>query len=153
MRAICYWFVYYTFGYYVTVHLALARATLVMHDRHLVDALVDPRRYRYGGPSWLLRLIWRLAPKPDLVILLDAPPEVLQARKQEVHVEESARQREAYLSLVRTMGNGHVVDAARPLKWVVGDVNDIILRHLTTRIARRFRLEQNALSATQRCPQ
>jgi thymidylate kinase len=138
VRAVLYWLVYNTLGYYVTVRLALARSTLVMHDRHLVDALVDPRRHRYGGPLWLLRLIWRLIPKPDLVILLDAPPGVLQARKQEVPFEETARQREAYLSLMETMKNGHVVDAARPLELVVGDVNDIILRHLTMRIARRF---------------
>jgi len=145
VRAVLYWFVYNTFGHYVTVHLALARSTLVLHDRHLVDALVDPRRYRYGGPLWLLRLVWRLVPKPDLVILLDAPPGVLQARKQEVPFEETARQREAYLSLIKTMKNGHVVDAARPLEHVVGDVNDIILRYLATRVARRFGLAQNSL--------
>jgi len=145
LRAVFYWFAYYTFGYYVTVHLALARNTLVLHDRHFVDALVDPWRYRYGGPLWLLRLIWRLVPKPDLVILLDAPPGVLQARKQEVPFDETARQREAYLSLMGTIRNGHVVDAARPLEMVVGDVNDIILGYLATRIARRFGLAQNSL--------
>ena len=140
-----YWFVYYTFGY-VNLHLALARSTLVLNDRHFVDILVDAKRYRYGGPLWLMRLIWRLIPKPDLIILLDAPPEVLQARKQEVSFEETARQRRAYLSLVRTMGNGHVVDATQSLEHVAGDVSDIILRHLTTRIARRFGLEQNVPS-------
>jgi thymidylate kinase len=145
LRAVFYWFAYYTFGYYVTVHLALARNTLVLHDRHFVDALVDPWRYRYGGPLWLLRLMWRLIPKPDLIILLDAPPGVLQARKQEVPFEETARQREAYLSLMGTMRNGYVVDAARPLEMVVGDVNGIIMRHLTTRIARRLGLGQNVL--------
>jgi thymidylate kinase len=145
VRAILYWSVYNTLGYYVTVRLALGRSTLVMHDRHFVDALVDPRRYRYGGPLWLLRLIWRIVPKPDLLILLDAPPAVLQARKQEVPFEESARQREAYLSLMQTMKNGYVVDAARPLEYVVGDVNDIVLRHLAARVARRFGLAQNSL--------
>jgi len=118
-------------------HHAFARSTLVLHDRHLVDAFVDPRRHRYGGPLWLLRLIWRLIHKPDLVILLDAPPGVIQARKQEVPFEETARQREAYLSLIETMKDGHVVDAARPLERVISDVNDIILRHLAARIARR----------------
>jgi thymidylate kinase len=142
VRAVLYWFAYYTFGY-VTVRLALARNTLILHDRHLVDTLVDSRRYRYGGPLWLLRLLWRLVPKPDLIILLDAPPGVLQARKQEVPFEESARQREAYLSLVGTMKNGHIVDAARPLEQVVGDVNEIILRHLATRIVRRVGLGQD----------
>ncbi len=137
-----YWFVYYTFGY-VKLRLALARSTLVLNDRHFVDILVDRKRYRYGGPSWLMRLIWRLIPKPDLIILLDAPPEVLQARKQEVSFEETARQRNAYLSLARTLENGHVVDASRALERVAGDVSDIILRHLTVRVARRFGLEQN----------
>jgi thymidylate kinase len=141
-RAVFYWFVYYTLGYCVTVRLALARATLVLHDRHLIDAVVDARRYRYGGPLWLLRLIWRLVPKSDLVILLDAPPDVLQARKQEVPFAETARQREAYLAFVGIMKNGHVVDAARPLTQVVGDVNDIILRYLTARIAPCPGLEQ-----------
>jgi thymidylate kinase len=149
-RAVLYWFVYHTFGYYVTVHLALASSTLVLHDRHLVDTLVDSRRYRYTGPSWLLRLIWRLIPKPDLVILLDAPAEVLQARKQEVPFEETTRQRQAYLSLVGTIRNGHVVDAARPMEQVIGEVNDIILRQLTTRIAQRFGLAPCACSQKQR---
>ncbi len=143
-RACGYWFIYYTLGYYVTVHLALARDTLVLHDRHLVDALVDPLRYRYGGPAWLLRLLWRLARKPDLVVLLDAPPEVLQARKQEVPFEETARQREAYRALVGAMGNGRVVDAGRPLEQVAGDVTDLVLRHLGTRNARRLGLGGNA---------
>ncbi len=56
----------------------------MLNDRHFLDILVDQRRYRYGGPLWLLRLIRRLIPKPDLVNLLDAPPKVLQARKQEL---------------------------------------------------------------------
>jgi thymidylate kinase len=132
-----FWFVYYTFGY-VMRHLALARSTLVLNDRHFVDILVDPKRYRYGGPLWLLRLIWRVIPRPDLVVLLDASPEVLQARKQEVSFAETARQRRAYLSLVRSMGNGHVVDATQSLDQVTRDVSDIILRHLAMRIARRF---------------
>jgi thymidylate kinase len=140
-RALLYWFVYYTAGYYLTVHPTLARSTLVVHDRHLVDALVDPKRYRYAGPRWLLRFLWRLVPKPDLVILLDAPAALLQARKQEVAFEETARQCNAYRALLTSLPNGHTVDAARPLEQVVGEVDAIILRHLSTRIRRRFRLE------------
>ena len=137
-----YWFVYYTLGY-VNLHLALARSTLVLNDRHFVDILVDARRYRYGGPLWLTRLIWQLIPKPDLIILLDAPPEVLRARKQEISYEEIARQRGVYLSMVRTMQNGRVVDASQSFEHVAGQVSDIILQHLAMRIARRFGLQQN----------
>ena len=83
-RALGYWLLYYILIYPVAVRLALARSSLVMHDRHMVDALVDPRRYRYAGPAWPLHLVWRVVPRPDLIVLLDAPPEVLQSRKQEV---------------------------------------------------------------------
>jgi thymidylate kinase len=144
MRALCYWFVYYLVCYRTTLRLHLAHSTLVLHDRHLVDALVDPKRYRYSGPMWLLRLIWWFVPRPDLIILLDAPPEVLQARKQEVSFEESARQREAYRSLVGRMANGHIVDAAQPLQRVVADVTDIILQCLATRTANRLGLDRTA---------
>jgi thymidylate kinase len=142
VRAVLYWLPYYTLGY-LSVHLSLARNALIVHDRHMVDALVDPVRYRYGGPPWLLHLLWRLVPKPDLVILLDAPAGVVQARKQEVPFEETVRQRKDYLSLVATMRNGRVVNAAQPLEYVIRDVNDVIVQYLTTRTARRFELEHN----------
>ena len=149
VRAVGYWFPYATLGHLFTVHVALAQASLVLHDRHIVDVLVDPRRYRYTGPSWLLRFIWRLVPKPDLVFLLDAPAEVLQARKQEVPFEETARQREAYLSLLQTLANGHVISAARPLDQVVGEVSSVILKHLAARARRPLGLEQGGLPADQ----
>ncbi len=143
IRAVLYWFGYYGPGYFVTTHLELARGFLVVHDRHLVDCLVDPRRYSYGGPPWLVRLIWRIVPKPSLVILLDAPPEVMQARKQEVAFLETARQREAYRSLVGSMSYGRVVDVSRPLDQVTHNVDDIILQQQSARVARRLGLQQN----------
>jgi thymidylate kinase len=127
VRAVCYWLVYYLVFHSTAIRLQLARSTLVLHDRHLVDTLVDPKRYRYSGPLWLLRLIWRFVPEPDLVILLDAPPEVLQSRKQEVSSAESDRQRKAYRSLVGSMANGRIVDAARPLDEVVHAVEGLLL--------------------------
>jgi thymidylate kinase len=138
LRAVLYWFVYYSPGYWLTVHKDLAGSRLVVHDRHLVDCLVDPRRYRYSGPAWLLRLLWRFTPQPDLVILLDAPAEVIQARKQEVPPAETARQAAAYRALVAGMPQGRIVDAARPLAEVVGSINELILDFLSRRAARQL---------------
>ena len=89
-------------------------------------------------PEWLLRLICRLAPNPDVVILLDAPAETLHARKQEVPLEETARQLDAYRALVEPLRNGYVADASRPREAVASNVCDILLHHLTTRTARRL---------------
>jgi thymidylate kinase len=135
----CYWLLDFGLGYWVRVRPALVRSTLVVYDRYLPDAAADPHRYRFAGPTWLVRLIGRLVPPADLTIVLDAPPEILRRRKQEVTPAETARQREAYRSLV--MGQkGHVVDASQPLEAVVTQIETIVLEFLANRAARRLRL-------------
>jgi thymidylate kinase len=135
MRA-AYWFAYQTLGF-LTLRVALGRSTLVLFDRHFVDILVDQKRYRYGGPIGLLRLLWRLIPKPDLIILLDAPTEVLHSRKQEVPFEVTASQRNAYLALIRILRNGHIVDASQSPAHVADAVEEVILKYAAERLRRR----------------
>lgn len=138
-----YWFAY-ALGSELVLRITVARSTLVLYDRHFVDILVDAKRYRYGGPQWILDLIWRFMPKPDLVILLDAPAEVLQQRKQEVPFEETARQRNAYLSLMRQIKNGHIVDASRSREQVADQVVQVIARYLSNRIDRHLGFDADA---------
>ena len=114
--------------------------TLDIWDRYYHDLLVDPLRYRYGGPMWLARWIGKIVPRPDLWIVFDAPTEVLQARKQEVSFAETARQRQGYLDLARGMNNAVVVDASQPLEKVVGDVIRAIVEFMAERAQRRFGL-------------
>lgn len=95
---------------------------VVLYDRYHADLLIDPRRYRYGGPIWLARLASRCMPQPDLVIFLDAPSEVLLARKQEVSKEALAAAREKYLKLCAGHPRFKVVDASQPLERVIGEV-------------------------------
>jgi thymidylate kinase len=102
------------------------RETLFLCDRYYHDLLVDPTRYRFGAPLWTARLVGRLMPRPKLWILLDAPAEVLQSRKQEVTLEESARERQAYLAFVRNQRKHAIVDASQPLDQVIADVEDAI---------------------------
>jgi thymidylate kinase len=66
-------------------------------------------------------------PRPDLWILLDAPTEVLRARKQEVSTAELDRLRGAYNELIRGLPHSHVVDAAKPLDAVCQEVEGLIL--------------------------
>lgn len=130
----------YGIGYILTVYPKLVRSTFVIFDRYYHDLLVDSRRYRYGGPRWWAQLIAQLVPKPDLWILLDAPAEVLQARKQEVPFEETARQRQAYLELVEHLPHAFVVDTGQPLQDVVADVDKTILNYMAQRTQRRLNL-------------
>ena len=129
----------YIIGYLVIILPAKIRSTFIIFDRYYDDIFVDPKRYCYGGPNWLLKFIQLIIPKPDLVICLDAPASVLQERKQEVSFNESARQRELYKNLVLSMNNGHVVDASQPLDNVVHNVQSIIIDYMANRSYKRIR--------------
>jgi len=119
----------YIAGWRVNVRPHLRRSGLVIFDRYFHDTLVDPVRYRYAGPMWLVRLVGKLIPKPDLWILLDAEPDILQSRKQEVSPQETARQRNAYLALAQELSGFHTVDASRSPGEVVTDAKAIILNN------------------------
>ena len=104
-----------------------SRDGVVLFDRYHADLLVDPRRYRYGGPMWLARLASRAMPQPDRVIFLDADPDILLARKQEVPREALEKSRAAYLNLVKSRPDQiHIIDASQPLD----DVIDCVMREI-----------------------
>lgn len=106
------------------------KGQLLICDRYYHDLLVDPLRYRYGGPPWAARLVGKMMPKPDLWVLLDAPAVVLQTRKQEVTPEETARQCAAYRNFVRSQGNHAIVDASQPLNQVIAEVEKVLVKNL-----------------------
>lgn len=80
-----------------------------------------------NGPLALSRrvraaFLRRAFPAPDLVLVLDAPPEVLHSRKGEGTRAELAQRRAEYLDYLATVAAGSRIDAARPLDEVLDDV-------------------------------
>jgi thymidylate kinase len=137
-------FSYYTLDQWIS-ELLWARAQLsygdlILLDRHLIELSIDPRRYRYSGSEAFARLLGRLAPSPDLVLVFDAPPELVQSRKQDVPFEETLRQRLAYLALAERLPQARVIDASQPLDDVIADVREAIVDRVRERTRRRFRL-------------
>jgi thymidylate kinase len=128
----------YIGGWWLRVWPARVMSTAVLFDRYYHDLLVDPRRYRYGGSKWLARALGRLVPKPDLWILLDAPAETLQGRKQEVSVDESRRQRDAYLALAGSFDDAIIIDASASLDVVVRNVTRSVLEFMAQRTEARL---------------
>jgi thymidylate kinase len=115
----------------------LRRGTVVLFDRHyfadyyaydIANGARRPLSRRLHG--WALR---RVYPRPDLVVYLDAPAEVLLARKGEGTLEALERRRGDYLELARVTPNFEVVDAARPLDEVAGDLVAIVGEFSTRR--------------------
>ena len=103
-------------------HRKASRDGVVLFDRYHADLLVDPRRYRYGGPLWLARLASKWMPQPDIVIFLDADPDVLLSRKQEVPREALEASRQKYLALCASHSRFKIVDASQPLDQVIEEV-------------------------------
>ena len=136
----------YFAGYFLRIRPAMIRTRLVIFDRYIYDLLVDSKRVRYGGPAWMLHLLARVVPSPELVILLDAPAEVLWSRKQEVTFDEVGRQRNAYLSLVKELPSAVVINASQPLPNVLHDVEEAIISHFSARTATRLRLDHRSRS-------
>jgi thymidylate kinase len=108
-----------------------ARGYIVVFDRHFYADYYHADVVRAAGPrSWPARLhgwmLQHLYPKPDLVVCLDAPAEVLFARKPEASVGWLDQRRRQYLALESVVPAFAVVDATRPLDAVLADVTDLI---------------------------
>lgn len=117
-----------TFG---RTYRAAWRGHVVLLDRHPLDALaVQPRRTLWGA-RWERALAHRLSPRPDAVVVLDAPGTVLFARKGEHDPELLERWRQGYRGLAGD--DVHVVDATRPPEEVVADVTRLVWRELARR--------------------
>jgi thymidylate kinase len=91
-------------GYQLVARRVMARPGLVIFDRYFPDVLVDPVRYRYGGPIWLSRLVTRFVPPRNVIFLvLDAEENVVFSRKQDLPVHELKRQRGGYKLLAANL--------------------------------------------------
>jgi thymidylate kinase len=119
-------------GYFLVIRPLLARSGLVIFDRYFHDLLADPKRYRFGGPLWLVRFLSWLVPKPDLLLILDATMQVVLSRKQEVAPKEVLSQRRMYLQLAR-FPHCRVIDGTAPLARVVADSTATVATYLENR--------------------
>ena len=136
------YFGFHWLEFFLGSHLRLRpmtfRGGLVLIDRFYYDFFVDQRRYRLSVPQSIVRLGHYFLKKPDLVVLLDAPAEMLQRRKREVPLAETERQRAAYLEVVRNLRNGRIVDATQPPEKVVADIKRAILDFMAQRTRQRW---------------
>ena len=130
----------YILGYVFYIKPLLVRSNSLIFDRYYDDLLVDPRRYRHRGSLGFARLLRKVVPRPDLWLLLDAPAEVLQMRKQEVSPEESERQRLAYIELLRDQQNVVTIDASQQLEAVIDQATSAVLARCESQTRERLHI-------------
>ena len=114
------------------------RGRLVLFDRYAYDALL-PTRFRYSrlgrARRWLLA---HACPAPELVVMLDAPGDVLYARKGEKNAALLETQRRAYRGLLSRLPRAVIVDASREAEEVRPEVTAIIWREYARRWGSRY---------------
>ena len=102
------------------------RRRLVLFDRYTYDALLSSPQstdWLKQGRRWLLA---HICPAPDLVIFLDAPGEVLYARKGEHTAALLEQQRQQYLDLQEVVPQMVIVDATHEPEEVRREVTALI---------------------------
>jgi hypothetical protein len=91
----------------------------VIVERGWWDIAVDPKRYRMSIPSRLLWALGRLQPVPDLLLILEAPAEIVYTRKQELSIDELDRQMRAWRKHLPSKQKHVFIDAVKPVDEVV----------------------------------
>jgi hypothetical protein len=138
MLRIAYFIADFWLGEIVRIRPARRQGRMVIVERGFWDMAVDPHRYRLSLPSGLISFLGRFVPRPDLLLVLDAPVPVLLARKRELPQEELDRQRRAWLHLEVPGVQKVVLDATRPLDEVVRDAREALAAHVEPRATGRL---------------
>jgi thymidylate kinase len=134
-----YFWVDFGLGSLVKVLPMRIRTGMVVMERGWADMAVDPLRYRLRVPGGLVRALSWVLPRPDLLLVLDAPAEVVTSRKSELSPGEIERQRGEWRSL-RLRGVERVLlDASRGAEQVLDEARSAIVRHLEQRALRNLR--------------
>jgi len=109
----------YFLGWWLRIRPFVRAGGWVIVERGWWDIAVDPKRYRMSTPSRLLWNLGRLQPVPDLLLILEAPAEVVHARKQELPMEELDRQMRAWREHLPSKQKRVFIDAVQSADEVV----------------------------------
>jgi len=104
---------------------------IVIYDRHfLFDSAPGVKDFQVLNQTvldslffWLMKTFF---PKPDLVLFLDVPPELLFLRKGDTSVENLSLRRQGTLRLADTTPNFICIDASQPFEKVLAEVTNQI---------------------------
>jgi thymidylate kinase len=127
LRSLAY-LIYYAVDYLLGYPLILygkGRGELIIFDRYYYDYVTIGRM---SLPGWLLELVRRLIPNPDVVVYLKNDPEVLLSRKLELSREQLTRQSFACSQLISRLRQGQVVETTGSATETIAEVRQIIIR-------------------------
>lgn len=103
-------------GWWTKVRPFVRRGGWVVWERPWWDLAIDPARYRLRGCAGPARWLGAALPAPALVIILEAPVDVLLSRKREVSAKELTRQSEELRHVIPRSVPTLILDSREPLE-------------------------------------
>jgi hypothetical protein len=115
-----------------------ARSGLIVRERGWWDLVVDPQRYRMRVEPAMVRMLGAFLPRPDIVIALEADPDLIRDRKPEIERPELERQLAAWRSA--SLGGVPVarIDVSRSPEDVLRLAGEAVVRVMESRALSRL---------------
>ncbi len=120
IRILYYW-LDYVIGWSICVRKDVQFDRYSVFDRYSYDLIVDPGRSKLNLPMLLRKIFVMLMHHPKIVFYLDAQPETIFKRKQELTLEEIRRQTDIYRNLAGTHSRFVVLDANESVDSIVNN--------------------------------
>lgn len=119
-------------GYWLVIYPKLAQSTLVIGERYYYDILVNPVRYGFNLPPWIIETGRKLVSSADILFLLSGDAASIHQRKPELSVDEIDRQIFNYRRLFSNLDHFQEINTDAGLNATVTEVANCIL-HLRSK--------------------
>lgn len=133
----------FVLGYWLVIYPKRAQTTLVVGERWYYDVMVNPMRYGFNLPPWLLSAGKKLIPRPDLILLITADPETIYRRKAELEIAEIRRQIKTFRAILPPCPHGYEVvnqdKAGSPLRHISAAIVEYVSANTSRRMNKASR--------------
>jgi thymidylate kinase len=120
-------------GHWLVIYPRKAQTTLIVGERYFADVVVNPGRYGFRLPAWILRAASAFVPAPDLIVALEDDPKAIVRRKAEIPVEEVSRQILKFRAELRRWKTSAIIDGSEGAHRVADQIAEMILRQCARR--------------------
>ena len=116
--------------YFVKVFFLKVKSTLIINDRSHLDVIIDPHRYGIFFHISFLKLLFKIFPKPDLSIYLDAKPDTILKRSNELSKNLVEKNLIKYQKNLKNKKNIFFINSNKSSSKIKNDISQILLRYL-----------------------
>lgn len=121
---------YYWLDYIIGVPILLRKEVhyekYSFYDRYIYDFLVDPYRTRVKLPYWIRSSFTKIVKQPQIIFVLNAAPDIIYDRKQELTLEEIKRQLILFENIRKSFDTAVEIDANKTPSEMVNNALKII---------------------------